>query len=288
MIRTLALTVVLTICSTLLFAQSTLKVLTYNLTNGINTSKEELAAFQGWMKLIGTDVAAFQNVDGMENTDFTKIAKKWKHSYSTIMAEKGKTIGVTSKYPIKNVQIVAENCLSLEIEGITYVVIHVEADSVAVATIKEKANALSSKLVTMFNKDTKIVALGTIQGYAPLDSANYSKRFRLIPVEERAKKKTIQQVASYQRANSYDLVRLFTKQLSFVDVLGEMRDPKIDVVPTFPTKMGGETPIYNSYRYDYIFVTPILKANCKAVTILQDELTHRYSKHYPVLLELML
>lgn len=284
--RIAILIIALVYCSTVTSAQQTLKILTYNLTDGVADKKEDVLKLQTWMKSKGTDVAAFQNLTGTDATALKKMAKKWKHKYNALIELNNKTLGITSKYPIQSIPTASNNFLSVQIEGITYVVVAIETDS-STTSQKEQADKLSATLSPLISNNSKVVLLGTIQGYAPLDSSFYTKRFRQIPANARTDKKIIQQLAGYQRSNNYELVRTFTN-LGLMDILGALRSKDDSFTHTYPSKVFGEMPSYNAYRYDYIFITPTLKSNSKAATILQDEITHYLSEHYPVLLELAL
>ncbi|NJL75450.1 MAG: hypothetical protein HC892_10900, partial [Saprospiraceae bacterium] len=184
----------------------------------------------------------------------------------------------------QNIPNTSNNFFSVQIEGITYVVVAMETDS-STTSQKEQAEKLAATLPPLISNNSKVVVLGTIEGYAPSDSSFYTKRFRQIPANVRTDKKIIQQLAGYQRPSNYELVRAFTNS-GLSDILGVLRKADDNFVHTYPTKVFGEMPSYNAYRYDYILVVPALTANCKATTILQDETTHYLSEHYPVLLEL--
>ncbi|NJL77414.1 MAG: hypothetical protein HC892_22650 [Saprospiraceae bacterium] len=73
MMRIGILIIALLYCTTVAFAQQTLKVMTYNLTDGVADKKEDVLKLQTWMKSKGTDVTAFQNLTGTDE----KSLKKW-------------------------------------------------------------------------------------------------------------------------------------------------------------------------------------------------------------------
>ncbi len=257
-------------------AQDDFKVMTYNIGKGIGVEKEKIKEFQQWMKYLDMDVAAFQNVQKTDLSNFTKIAKKWKHRYIAIKEFDGYATIVTSKTPIVSTVKAEQLMATIKDMDIDIYVLDLQQDSIADRTRIAKAIAADVK-----GKE-KAIVLGHLNGYAPADSLLYNRRFRMIPNNARSDSKLIQQIASYQRTENYAVLHELLN-VGVNDIYAAKGKEKAIVKGTYPTKVFGVMPQYNKHRYDYILATKSLQEKCQRIEVLETEKTDFLSSHYPVI-----
>jgi len=259
-----------------LFGQETIKIMTYNVSGGLGKKTE---AFQTWMKTQAVDVAAFQEVD-MPTDELIKIAKKWKHKYAaTVLTDNGNLV-VTSKFKIISRPV--GGALKASVKGMDFYLTQINQDSFQHRVAAAEAIMATAK--KDIADDKEVIVLGHLEGYSLEDSTIYTQRFRAIPIKDRANRDIIKQVASYSRSKNYDLLKVFTEN-GLTDIVGKMRESE-EVESTFPSKKVGDFAQFQTYRVDYILLSETLAKTCSKAMIVKDDFTHKFSDHYPVIIEI--
>ena len=89
----------------------TLKVLTYNIWNGFDWGKDTQRRdnTHQWIDSKTPDIVALQELCGYTPEKLAKEAKKWGHSYSVLLKNKGYSVGLTSNRPIELKEKVFDN-----------------------------------------------------------------------------------------------------------------------------------------------------------------------------------
>jgi exonuclease III len=260
----------------LLLAQTTFKVLSYNVSDGIGTDKVKIKEFQTWMKTQNVDVAAFQYIQKTDVTKLANIAKKWKHPHIEVLTLGDVSFAITSKTPLSNIK--KDEFLMATVNGINIYAVDINQDSIDFRI--DAAKRLSQKI----NPQGKTLVVGRLKGYAPVDSVLYNQRFRMIPAEMRSDKKVFQQLATYQRPEYYMVLRNLLA-LGLKDLAANTNKDNTIIQSTYPTKtFGNEMPAFNTFRYDYALANAALAAQCKSVEVIKDKATDYKSAHYPLLI----
>ncbi len=263
-------------CTQFLTAQTSFKVLSYNVGEGIGKDKIKIKEFQTWMKTQNVDVAAFQDIQKTDVTQLAKIAKKWKHPHVEVLTLGDASFAITSKTSLSNVK--KDEFLMATVNGINIYAVDINQDSIDFRI--DAAKSLSQKI----NPQGKTLVVGRLKGYAPADSVLYNQRFRMIPIDMRGDKKVFQQLATYQRPEYYMVLRNVMK-LGLEDLGKKVNKDNNAIQSTYPTKtFGGEMPAYNTFRYDYALASAALSAQCKSVEVIKDKATDYKSAHYPILI----
>ncbi|MEM1324860.1 MAG: hypothetical protein AAGI23_02840 [Bacteroidota bacterium] len=256
-------------------AQDNLKMMTYNVGG---SSDKEMEAFQEWMKEQEVDIAAFQEAQfGGEN--LAKVAKKWKHKYSTSVDMEGKQLVITSNSPLTIKGNTLANTAKVEVKDAILYVVQLNQDSFQHRI--DAANAILADMETALSAGKKVALLGHLEGYASGDKSIYSQLFRQVKVEDRANRDILRQISGYSREKNYELVTLLTEG-GLKDVTADNRAAEAEAVETtFPTKKMGDYKSYQLSRIDYVLLSEALSGKTET-KVIKDKFTHRYANHYPV------
>lgn len=270
-------------CSGYFVNAQSLRVLNYHLAEGIHTNSRTAQNFQHYLKQLDVDVIAFQELGGMSEQALRNWAKKWNHTHVTLLQMDSQALAITSKYPLENTQQLQVGlkygCLYAEVEGIGIYTTQLSNESAQVRT--QEATQIAQ--VVANNQKEAIVLLGALHSYSPQDSALYNQRFQRVPVDQRYERDVIMRLASYQRKRNYEVLYQL-QDAGLQDILAERRGLNTIIETTYPTNAErSNTPEYEQHRFDYILCNSTLAEKCEQIQLLDDKMTHRISKHYPIL-----
>lgn len=280
----------------------TLKVLSYNVYWGM---KEDTTAdkrlFSEWIKKQNPDILALQEMNGFsqENSEFIpkekavkkyiqRFAESYGHPYAYIVREPAPDgsvsfpVAITSKYPIVNVRRVLENSihgfLEAEIKGYHFIITHFHPFSA-----KKRSYELEQILATMAAKpaDSKWFLIGDLNSVSPLDKKEYDNHLLRDFIRADREKRPHNKNLGDDDELDYSIQQKIL-DAGFVDAF-KLFHP--DFVASAPTRMAYDQSKH-PLRYDYIYVSPNIKAEVKSCDLIKDEFTDIYSDHYPVVLTL--
>ncbi len=267
-------------CSTSILVAQNLKVISYNLGDGVGQKRGSIQRFQQYIKQLDVDVAAFQHLEGMSEAGLKTWAKKWKHPYVSILQSEAYALAITSKYPLENTKQIKT--------GLEYGYLYTEVAGLGIYTTqltnkspkarKAEAGIIAKDVAN--NGQKALVLLGALHSYAPEDSLLYNERFRRVAKEERYERDVFMRLASYQRKRNYEVFyQLYAAGLE--DVLSQQRDTGAGIEATHPTTTA--VAEYEQHRFDYILCNKHLSTRCEGIELLTDKKTRRISEHYPVM-----
>ncbi|MCH5599018.1 endonuclease/exonuclease/phosphatase family protein [Niabella ginsengisoli] len=108
--------------------KKTFSIITYNVWNGFESETQRRNTFVGWARQQSADVIAFEELNHFTQASFENLAKTWGHPYAIIVKEDGYPVGISSRYPIRNICKLIEGmhhgCLYAEINGMGFFVVH--------------------------------------------------------------------------------------------------------------------------------------------------------------------
>ncbi len=268
-----------------LHAQSKkLKIINYNVLEGIRldtTSNHQ--KFAEWVNEQNPDILALQELNFFTQKKLEQLARSFNHSYAVLLKEAGYPVGITSKYPIVNVQKVLDNMwhgfIKAEIMGYNIYVIHLsphvywkrreEIDLILETSLSESKYAQKSIVMGDFNSVTEL----DVEAY---QDGRLLKR--LATVDE--KLPAIENLADGKL--DYEVHRKMA-EAGYVDALRVKNKVFDSSAPTLRFSEDGKVP---PRRIDYIYVSKDLKRKVFSASIIKDQFTHYHSDHYPVTIEL--
>ena len=104
------------------------KILSYNVWYGFSKVPDRKKTWLAWMKEQDPDVVSLQELNGYSPQILAEDALSYGHSYSVLLKEEGFPTGITSRYPIEDIQKITEGfhhgLIRVRIQEIYFYVIH--------------------------------------------------------------------------------------------------------------------------------------------------------------------
>lgn len=262
----------------------TLKVLTHNVWYGFTKKSEpRYTHWKTWMAAQAPDVVALQELNSYTEDKLAADAAAWGHQHSVLLKTDGFPTGITSRFPITDVQRLREGfhhgLLRCRIAGIWFYVIHFHPSNFARRI--EEAGLLQQNAASLPEQDPRIVLIGDFNGFAPVDRRHYDQDSRLVPFFQQLDAKNKDARNLNQGHLDYGGLEAILAQ-GYVDLLDQHRDPAEVFQGTFPTPLVSDEDHGTDRRIDYIFASPSLAPATVSVSILRDAVTEGLSDHYPV------
>lgn len=272
-----------------------LTVLNYNVWNSFNQNKSYRETIQ-WVNRLEPDIAGWQELVGWNEQKLKKAAMDWRHPYVAALKEGGYNIGLTSKYPIKVIERRTKSFhhgfLHCRTAGIDVIVCHLWPGK-RPEQMKEAAQ-IRDRVLELESKGHEVLLMGDFNAHAASDAIWLNQQEDLIQRRSvgdvkknlndrfiRDGKYTFDVMNVIQEAPVVDLVR------EEFDKSNERKVNAIAKLGSFPTKI---LPHANTSkkqkgfleRIDFIFATRGLAKQCNWANVRRDEVTNKFSDHYPV------
>ncbi|MBD0831624.1 sialate O-acetylesterase [Aestuariibaculum sediminum] len=273
-----------------------LKVLTYNIWNGFDWSKDNIrrAKLQHWVNLKQPEVVALQELLCNYTPEKLKEdAKSWGHAYSVLLKTTGYSVGLTSRYPIRLKEKILEGmhhgALHCSILDIDFIVVHLHPGSINKR--REESKVLLDKIERIKSNNEKYIVLGDFNAHSPFDAIFYEPEGDLL---NRLKQNNINKglngnidingdldysvLSSFLSIPMYDVVKNYTQDL---DERGSFPGRVLGVI-------NNETEaqlLSRLERIDYILVSPELAVKTVDAKVCNGVENWYLSDHYPVLVQ---
>lgn len=231
------------------------RLLTYNVLTGFQKDPQQAARFVEWVKDQHFDVIAFQELSSFTQDTLERLARRYGHAYAVLHKGNGSPIGLTSRYPLTQVEKISDTmhhgCIYTRTAGFHLFVTHLSPFSYekCVAEMKgilAKAAAIPST--------EKILVLGDFNSFSPEDSASYPQKRRYGVVQ------------SLLDNGFSDAYRQLHHQFEY----------------SFPTTAYAHK-VKSPTRIDYVFANKTALSYLTSAAILKDSTTARLSDHYPLM-----
>lgn len=248
-----------------------LTILNYNVLQGFENNEQKKSQFVAWVKKIDPDIICFQELNYFKESALVDFATRYGHPYAVITKESGYPTGISSKYPIRNVDRILDGMthgyMVAQIKDITIFNIHLSPSSLSarifeMQTILKRVSALGENDFSFICGDFNSYSKYDSDVYGPNFEADMLARNKNVPVDFTATNLVID-------AGYVDSQSIFNSQFK----------------RSLPTEKY-LTPGIVGARYDYIYLSGSLTQYCKSSEIIHDEVTHQLSDHYPVLISL--
>lgn len=259
-------------------AQSTLKVLSYNILEGMVTDTTKgKKLFVEWVKDKNPDVLALQECNGFTQKTLEELAASYGHNYAVIVKESGYPVGVTSRFPILDIKKVNENMthgfITANINGYNFCILHLNPHK----HLKRRAEiAQILQTLALLHGEKNWLMMGDFNSLSPADSQRVAQSNVVQRQKDAAlKNPNIDNLADgkvdYQ-------VQQSIRNAHFVDA-GLAYDETVK-------KETGKTGIASNTRIDYIYLSKDLAKKLLYCKFIYDDFTAKYSDHKPLIMEI--
>ncbi|WP_206609891.1 endonuclease/exonuclease/phosphatase family protein [Maribellus luteus] len=261
-----------------------LKIINYNVLEGIKldtTSNHQ--KFADWVNEQDPDILALQELNSFTQKKLEQLARSFNHPYAVLLKETGYPVGITSKYPIINVEKVLDNMwhgfIKAEIRGYNIFVIHLSPH--VYWKRREEIDLILNTSISESKGAQKTIIMGDFNSVSELDADAYQdgrllERLRIADEKSPA----IENLAEGKL--DYEVHRKMT-QAGYIDAFRLKHKVYDSSALTLRFSENGKIP---SRRIDYIYVSKDLKRKVSSASIIKDQFTHYHSDHYPVTIEL--
>lgn len=261
-----------------------LKILTHNVWYGFTRKPQPRhAQWLVWVREQAADVVVLQELNGYTPERLAEEAATWGHSHSELLKEDGFATGITSRYPISDVERLRDGfhhgLLRGRIQGIWFYVIHFHPSNFSRRIVE--AGLLEADVKSLPDPSPAIVLAGDFNGFSPADKAHYDQDAELIRFFERLDQRDSNARNLNAGRMDYGGIEAILAQ-GYVDTVAHFRGPDAPFVGTFPAALVNDEDHGTDRRLDYIFVSPNLLPHVQSATILRDEPTEQLSDHLPV------
>ena len=229
------------------------------------------------------DVVSLQELNEYTSLMLEQDAKRWGHPYSVLLKEEGFPTGITSRYPIKDIQKILEGfhhgLIRVKIQGMYYYVIHLHPSN---WERRKQEIKLILDDISSLPADASIVLAGDFNTFSPLDSVFYSNT-RLEPFFDSRDKEFNEVNLNSGRLDYSVIVALMER--GFVDLEYSLRPDDYIFTGTFPTLIEKPGDHGDHRRLDYVFVDKKLADHVVGANIIADDTAQILSDHLPVVVD---
>ena len=265
-------------------AEDKLRVVSYNVWYGFTKVPDRKAAYLKWMKEQNPDVVSLQELNGYTADKLKVDAATWGHKHSAILKENGFPTGISSRYPIEDVQRFRKGFhhgqLRARIKGIYFYVIHLHPSNWE--TRGREADLILANIASL-PKDSKVMLVGDFNTFSAADRPYYAHRKLESFFSKRdgnGKEKNLR-----DGKLDYSVIAKFT-DAGLVDLEHSKRGKDYKFTGSFPTKIEKSGDHGSARRLDYVFASPTLAKQVTRAEIVADDLTWKLSDHLPVIVDL--
>jgi len=265
---------------------SNLRIVSHNVWYGFTKVPERKESWIAWMKEQDPDIVSLQELNEYTHGKLAEDAQRYGHAYSVLLKEEGFPTGITSRYPIEDMQRIKEGfhhgLLRVKIEQIYFYVIHLHPSNWE--TRKSEIDLILQDIEKL-PTDSKVILAGDFNTFSPLDSTYYSHG-RLEPFFN-------------ERDLLYGEVNLNKGELDYtviqevldfglIDLEASMRNSSFRFPGSFPTLVEKEGEHGDQRRLDYIFASRNLAGKVTKAEIISSDTAFILSDHLPVLVDIKL
>lgn len=263
---------------------SQLRIISYNVWYGFTQVPERKITWLAWMKEQDPDVVSLQELNEYNEKKLSDDASVYGHSYSALLKEEGFPTGITSRFPIEDIQRTTQGfhhgLLRARIQGIYFYVIHLHPSNWE--TRKLEINLILQD-ISKLPPESSVVLAGDFNTFSPLDSLFYSHG-RLEPFfHDRDMMYGEKNLNQYQL--DYSVIQELMDQ-GFTDLEAAFRSPSYVFSGSFPTRIEKEGEHGDLRRLDYVFVSANLLDRVAQAKIIASDTAQILSDHLPLVVDL--
>ncbi len=260
-----------------------LRIISYNVWYGFTKVPERKISWIAWMNEQDPDIVSLQELNGYSPEKLAMDAKSYGHLHSVLLKEEGFPTGITSRYPIEDIERTSEGfhhgMLRVRIKEIYFYVIHLHPSNWE--TRQSEIQLLKEDIKTL-PANSKVILAGDFNTFSPLDSTYYSHG-KLEPFfHER------DLLYGEKNLNNGKLDYTVIQEVmdfGFIDLESNLRKASFEFQGSFPTLVEKEGEHGNQRRLDYIFASGNLAAKVSRAEIITSDTALILSDHLPVIVD---
>jgi exodeoxyribonuclease-3 len=227
------------------------------------------------------DIVSLQELNEYTAQKLAEDAKSYGHEYSALLKEDGFPTGITSRYPIEDIQRIREGfhhgLMRVRIQDYYVYVIHLHPSNWE--TRKTEINLILQNIEKLPD-DSKVILAGDFNTFSPLDSVYYSHG-RLQPFFN-------DRDSLYKEKNlnngklDYSVIQEVL-DFGLIDLEASMRDASFH--GSFPTSIEKEGEHGDQRRLDYVFTSKNLTGKVTSARTITTDTAAILSDHFPVVVD---
>lgn len=265
---------------------SDLRIISYNVWYGFTKAPERKESWIEWMKDQQPDIVSLQELNEYTHEKLAEDARMYGHTYSVLLKEEGFPTGITSRFPIEDVQRVTEGfhhgMIRVRIEGIYLYVVHLHPSNWE--TRRGEINRIIEDIATL-PADSKVLLAGDFNTFSPLDSIFYSHG-RLEPFFN--ERDSLYEEKNLNKGRLDYTVIQELMNFGLMDLEASMRTPSYKFSGSFPTLIEKDGEHGDQRRLDYFFASKNLAERVTRAEIITSDTALILSDHLPVITDIRL
>ena len=262
--------------------KDSIRILTYNVWYGFTKKPERKKSWFDYIQSLKVDVLVLQELNGYTEKRLREDAKHWGHSSVALLKNDGFPTGITSKYPISEIERQTaryhHGMLSCKTAGIKFFVMHLHPGH---WEIRHQEVDVLLKSLSKISQNEPVLLAGDFNTFSQKDKIYYDQMPDLIPFFRRLDLRWKSNRNLRDDRIDYTHLTKF-EQHGFVDLIALRREKFLG---TFPTKLRIDEDNGPSRRLDYFFANDVLAQRCMNAKYLVNEKTDFLSDHYPAIAE---
>ena len=262
---------------------STFRLITYNVWYGFTQVPERKARWIEWMREQNPDVVSLQELNEYTPDKLAEDALSWGHTYSELLKTEGFPTGVTSRYPIEDVQRFFEGfhhgLLRVKIQERYIYIIHLHPSNFE--TRNREIEWIISD-IDKLPKGSPVILAGDFNTFSPDDSTYYAHG-NLEPFFN-GRDEAYNEVNLREGKLDYTVIEKIL-DFGFIDLENKMRSADYKFTGSFPTLIEKEGEHGDIRRLDYVFTDKETASTVLRAKIIADETTLKLSDHLPVIVD---
>lgn len=263
-----------------------LRLITYNVWYGFSKVPDRKPEYLNWMKQQAPDIVSLQELNGYTEERLAKDAAAWQHPHSALLKTKGFPTGITSRYPIEEVQRTLDGfhhgLLRVKIRGLYVYVIHLHPSN---WETRVHETELILQDVASLPAGSSVILAGDFNTFSS-DDAKYYRHGKLEPFFQK-RDQTYGEKNLRDGKLDFSVIDRF-KAAGFVDLASSKRGPEFVFSGSFPTKIEKPGDHGDARRLDYVFAKPPLAKQVTRAEVIASEKTWILSDHLPVIVDFAL
>jgi len=264
-------------------AESNLRILAYNVWVGFTKVPDRKPLWLDWMKAQDADVVLLQELNGYSPGMLEEDAEVWGHPHTVLLKEEGFPTGITSRYPLEDIQRTVEGfhhgLIRARIKDIYFYCIHLHPSN---WEVRNREINLILEDIKGLPEDADIVLAGDFNTFSPHDEGFYSHGL----LEPFFAKRDEEYDARNLRDGRLDYSVLQTlMDAGFTDLEARMRSNDYTFTGSFPTLIEKPGEHGDLRRLDYVFSSAELTRRVQRALIVSDDTTQVLSDHLPVVVD---
>lgn len=231
------------------------RLLTYNVLTGFQKNPQQADRFVEWIRNKNFDVVAFQELSTFTQDSLERLARRYGHNYAVLHKGNGSPVGITSRYPLTNVEKMTgtmhHGCIYARSAGFHFFVTHLSPFSYE-KCVEEMKGILDKAAVIPSTE--KVLILGDLNSFSPEDSTSYTQKRR------------------------YGVVQSLLDS-GYSDTYRQVHHRFENSFPTMAYAHKAKT----TTRIDYVFAGKTAAKYINGAEIIKDSVTSALSDHYPLM-----